>query len=123
MSKEDHLISLADRTPEERREIASKGGKASVEAKREKKLMSKIYAEFLMKEHDIISKDGLKKKLSGDELLSSVMSKVLSRGDAAAVSLMKEIREATEGLNIQLESNQSIVLNHQPVSKIEKADE
>ena len=51
------------------------------------------------------------------------MSKVLSRGDAAAVSLMKEMREATEGLNIQLESNQSIVLNHQPVSKIEKADE
>ena len=64
--------------------------------------MSQIYAEFLIKEHDIIGKDGIKKRLSGDMLLSGVMSKVLSRGDSAAVSLMKEIREGTEGSRISV---------------------
>jgi hypothetical protein len=104
MSKEN-LKSLADRTPEERTEIARKGQKASVEARNKKTMMSTIYAEFLMKEHDIIGKDGLKKKLKGDELLSSVMSKVLSRGDSASVSLMREIREATEGNKVQVDMN------------------
>lgn len=33
------LISLADRSEEEKREIASKGGKASAEVKRKKKLL------------------------------------------------------------------------------------
>lgn len=96
----DGLKSFKDMTAEEQKAIASKGGKASVEAKRHKKMMSQIYADFLIKEHDIIGKDGLKRKFTGDELLSNVMSKVLARGDAAAVSLMKEIREATEGTKI-----------------------
>ena len=36
---EQNLVSLADRTPEERREIARSGGLASGEAKRERKLL------------------------------------------------------------------------------------
>jgi hypothetical protein len=62
--------------------------------------MSQIYAEFLEKEHDVIGRDGEKHKLKGHALLSGVMSKVLARGDGSAVSLMKEIREATEGSKI-----------------------
>ena len=96
----DKLIPQNRRTKEEQSEIARKGGIASGKARREKKLMSQIYVEFLDKDHDIIGKDGIKKKLSGHALLSSVMSKVLSRGDSASVSLMKEVREATEGINI-----------------------
>ena len=60
-------------TVEEHREIAKKGGQASVKARREKKLMSQIYADFLIKEHEVVGKDGIKKKLSGEQLLSSVM--------------------------------------------------
>lgn len=39
MAGEDNLIPLNQRTKEEQREIASKGGKASVEARRRKKTM------------------------------------------------------------------------------------
>lgn len=92
-------------TEEEQREIASKGGKASVESRREKKIMSQIYAEFLEKEHDITLEEGIKEKVSGSKLLEIVMSKVLNRGDSASVSLMKEIREATEGSRIDLTVN------------------
>lgn len=98
----DNLVKNTDLTPEELRARNSKAGIASGKARREKKLMSTIYAEFLEKEHGVIGKDGLKKNMTGNELLSSVMSKILSRGDSASVSLMKEIREATEGSKIDL---------------------
>ena len=65
--------------------------------------MSSIYAEYLEKEHEVEHKDGTREKLTGHKLLSRVMSKVLSRGDSSSVSLMREIREGTEGKKIQLE--------------------
>jgi hypothetical protein len=108
MANEQNLKPL---TTEKAREIGRKGGIASGKAKKEKKFMSQIYAEFLMKEHDIIGKDGLKKKLSGDQLLSSVMSKILARGDSASVSMLKEIRESLEGNKIKLASDDAAPLN------------
>lgn len=80
------------------------GGINSGIAKRERKLMSAIYAEFLEKEHDIIGRDGVKEKIEGSKLLNRVMSKVLSRGDSASVSMMKEIREGTEGSKVHVTS-------------------
>jgi hypothetical protein len=113
----DNLKNLKDRPIEERKKIAQKGGKASGESRREKKRMSDIYAEFLEKEHDIIGKDGLKKKLTGQALMNSVASKILSRGDSASVSMMREIREATEGnkVAVNLEDNE-LVINILPTS-------
>lgn len=99
MANEKNLKPLST---EKAREIGKKGGIASGKAKKEKKFMSQIYAEFLLKEHTILSKEGLPEKVTGDQLLNKVMSKVLSRGDSAAVSLMKEIREATEGNKINI---------------------
>jgi hypothetical protein len=87
------------------------GGKKSVKARREKKLMTQIYAEFLAKKHDVINKNGIKEKVDGDVLLARVMSKVLSRGDSSAVSLMKEIREATEGNKLDLSGSGNFVIN------------
>jgi len=95
-------------TTEKAREIGSKGGKASVKARKEKKLMSQIMAEFLDKDHEILSKDGLKEKISGSQLISRVMSKVLSRGDSASVQLIKAIHEATEGQKINFDVNSPI---------------
>lgn len=108
----DNLIPLSERTKEEQREIARMGGIASGKARKEKKLMSQIYADFLIKEHEVVGKDGIKKKLSGEQLLSSVMSKVLSRGDSSSVSLMKEIREAVEGnkVNLQTDGNIQVII-------------
>lgn len=100
MAKEDNLIPV--RTKEEAREKGRNGGIKSGQVRKEKKFMTQIYAEFLEKEHGVIGKDGLKKNMTGNELLSSVMSKILSRGDSASVSLMKEIREATEGSKVNI---------------------
>jgi len=110
MSEKD-LIPFDKLTESEQKELARKGGIRSGQVRREKKLMSQIYAEFLDKDHDIIGKDGLKKKLSGNALVASVMSKVLSRGDSASVSLLKEIREATEGtaVNVKIDRFQKII--------------
>ena len=99
----DKLIPNSARTPQELKEMTTKGGIASGKAKREKKLMSQIYAEFLIKEHDVIGKDGLIKKLSGQALVNGVMSKVLSRGDGSSVSMLREVREGTEGSKVKHE--------------------
>jgi hypothetical protein len=110
-----NLVKNTDLTPEELKARNSKAGKASGKARKEKKLMSQIYAEFLVKEHEVIGKDGKKKKLEGHALLSSVMSKILSRGDSASVSLFKEIREATEGNKIALSGELDCNINIVPV--------
>ena len=99
MSGIDNLKPL---TTEKAREIGKKGGQASVKARREKKLMSVLYAEYLAKEHNIISKDGIKKQVTAEEFFHGIVNKILSRGDGSSVRLMKEIREATEGQNIKL---------------------
>jgi hypothetical protein len=87
MANPHNLRSLTTRTMSEQREIARKGGIASGEARREKKLMSQIYADYLSK------KEGLTEGMT----LESVIETVLARGDSSSVSMMKEIREATEG--------------------------
>ena len=91
------------RTKKEAKERGRNGGIASGKARRKKKLMSQIYADFLVKEHQITFEDGTKKKISGDVLCNEIMGKVISKGDSASVRLMKEIREGTEGAKINLD--------------------
>lgn len=45
---------------------------------------------------------GEKKKVSGEKLIKVVARDVLMRRDSSSVSMMKEIREATEGQGINL---------------------
>ena len=85
---------------EEAKKRGSAGGKKSVEVRREKKLMSAIYADFLAKKHKIKLDDDTEKEIDGNELMEIVSRSILDRGDSASVSLMKEIREATEGSKI-----------------------
>lgn len=89
------------RTKEEAKERGANGGKKSGEARRKKKLMSQIYAEFLT-EKFAVNVDGKKQDMTGEKLINSVVKKVLISGGAPAVSLMKEMREATEGGKIAL---------------------
>ena len=102
MAGKDNLKPIKTLSTEEAKRRGSNGGKVSGAKRREKKLMSQIYAEFLDKDHEVIGKDGIKKKLSGQALLNSVMSKVLSRGDSSSVRLMREIRETTEGSRVNI---------------------
>ena len=89
------------RSEAEAREKGSRGGIASGESRREKKRMSQIYADFLAEEFEIEIDEDLK-KLSGVALVKETMKKVILRGDSSSVSLLKEIREGTEGNKMSL---------------------
>lgn len=89
------------KTANEARRLGKNGGKASGVARREKKLMSQIYGEFLA-ERFKVRVDGKDQEITGADLVGRVVKTVLNDGGAPAVSLMKEIREATEGTKSQL---------------------
>ena len=99
------------KTTEEAKARGKQGGIASGKAKREKKLMSQIYAEFLMKEHKIKDATGGFKNATGQELCNMVMSKVMGRGDSSSVRLLKEIRDATEGSKVTLNHEGKVNIN------------
>ena len=88
-------------TPETARERQLKSAEKRKENNAKKKLMSQIYAEFLEKEYNVRQGDK-ERKLTGAELVNEVMRRVLVRGDSSSVSLLKEIREGTEGNKVQL---------------------
>jgi hypothetical protein len=88
-------------TTDEAKEMQKKSAEKRKENHAKKKLMSQIYAEFLEKKHDIKTESGIK-KISGEKILAQVVGKILSRGDASSVAMMKEIREATEGSKVQM---------------------
>lgn len=111
-----NLIPQNKRTKDEQRAIAKKGGVASGKARREKKRMSQIYADFLAAEHEI-DIDDARVKMEGTKLLAHVMKQVLARGDSASVSLLKEIREATEGSNLNITTDLPQVIMQGPDEK------
>lgn len=87
-------------TTEEAKRLGSAGGKASAKARREKKIISSIYIDFLLKKTKS-QIDG--KSLTGKQLLDNAVKSIITKGtDAAKVALMKEMREALEGSNIKL---------------------
>lgn len=91
---------------ENARERQLKSAEKRKENNAKKKLMSQIYAEFLEKEYNVKTTDGTK-KISGAELCNEAMKKIMARGDSSTVSLMKELREGTEGQKINLSGNVS----------------
>jgi hypothetical protein len=89
------------KTKEEARARGRNGGIKSGIARREKRLLSQIYADFLAKEHEITLKSGEKKRLSGAKMVEEVVKRIIAKGESHSVSMMKEIREATEGTKSQ----------------------
>ncbi len=84
----ENLRSLADLTTDEVRKIASKGGKKSAKVRKERKLMSQIYADILSNSHNLAG--------TGTSL-DEVIQRLLACGN---VQMIKEIREATEGSKV-----------------------
>ena len=82
------------------KEVAKKrgqlGGIAAGKAKKEKKVLSQIFGDFLATKHKI-NIDDKNIVLTGEEFFFEVITAILTRGDSSSVSMMKEIREATEG--------------------------
>ena len=88
-------------TPENARERQLKSAEKRKENNAKKKLMSQIYAEFLEKEYNVKTAEGTK-KITGAELVNESMKKIMARSDSSSVSLMRELREGTEGSKINL---------------------
>jgi hypothetical protein len=92
--KIENLRPIKPLSHEEAMKQGAKGGKASVKAKRERKLLSVMYAELLAKGFEV----------EGERLtLDEVASAIVARKDSASVSMLKEIREATEGSKVTVD--------------------
>lgn len=91
-------------TTKKAREIGRKGGIASGKAKKEKRLMSQIFAELLS--------DGL------DDDIKRVAPKIIKKGGASSVSLMKVITEATEGVKNKTELSLNVNQSDPAVSEV-----
>jgi len=96
-------------TSEEARAMQRKGAEKRKENNAKKKLMSQIYAEFLEREYNVRQGDK-ERKLTGAELVNECMKKIIARGDSSSVSLLREVREGTEGSKVQLSGNVNATL-------------
>lgn len=108
----NNTSNLRTPTTDEAKEMQKKSAEKRKENNAKKKLMSQIYAEFLEREYSVRQGDK-DRKLSGAELVNEVMRKVLARSDSSSVSLMREIREGTEGTKMQLSGELSTKLETQ----------
>ena len=75
----ENLTKLGDRSPEERREIASKGGKASVEARRKQKTLKETLQYWLANDSGVTDKQG--NPLTGTDLMVAVAVKEMAKGN------------------------------------------
>lgn len=88
------------------------GGIKSGKVKKEKKLLSMIYAELLADQAGIKGGKGFK------EVVREIMNSNDPRAVSARVSMMKEIREATEGSKSQTETTLNINTDEVKVADI-----
>lgn len=107
-------IKKGELSTQEAKKRGSKGGKASGKARREKKLMSQIYADLLADQSGIKKGQGIKKV--AEEILNSTNVKSVS----ARVALMRELREGTEGSKVKTETVLTINTDDEKIQQILK---
>ena len=83
---DDNLIPFNERTEEEQREIAKKGGIASGEARRRKKDLRLALEALLEKEYN----NGKGEKISGAELLAYKQFDKALKGDTRAFEVVRD---------------------------------
>lgn len=102
MNKEDNLVSLRNRTTEEQRKIAKKGGKASGEARRQKKTMREwleIAMQAAMKDdggQPIMSPDDPTRELTRKECAMLKLAAKAAKGDLKAIELSARLSGEAE---------------------------
>jgi c-di-AMP phosphodiesterase-like protein len=124
MTKEETKNNLVPiKTAEEAKARGRAGGFKSGQTKRRNKLLSQIYAEMLAERYGI-KINGQDKKISGDKLIKIIARDVLMQRNSASVSMLKEIREATEGNKLALSGEVDInVLETDPAARLAMATE
>lgn len=103
MAKEDNLVSLADRTTEEQREIARMGGVASGEARRQKKSLrekAKLLMSLSVKDQQDLSKAkelGLNTEDIDIEMMNLIhMLNIIKKENFNSVGAFNSIKDLTE---------------------------
>ena len=86
---------------ENARERQLKSAQKRKENHAKKVLMSQIYAEFLEKEYNVKVGDK-NKRITGADLCNESIKAIIARRDSSSVSMLREIRESTEGQKINL---------------------
>lgn len=133
MNKGGTPETLRTPTSEEARAMQLKGAKKRKENHAKKILMSQIYADFLAKKYNIKTEKGTK-KITGAELVNESMKKIIASGGSPAISMMKEMREAIDGIKVdataQIGTNSEemnalyeSIMNDNPKPKIVKETE
>lgn len=113
MANEQNLVSLADRTTKEKREIGIKGGIASGKARREKKTMRETLEQML---DEVANIEGNKDKLTYRQLATLGLLKGAVQGNNAnyktILETIGEIQESqsttTPTLNINIVDNSKL---------------
>ena len=117
MANNENLISLADRTTEEQREIARKGGLASQKVQKEEKEKKKTIACALELILNAKIPDAMAKKMQSQTGISeldyrtalaySVISTAIKKGDANALKTIADYtgEKPADNLNINTEEN------------------
>ena len=117
MANEKNLVSLADRTTEEQRAIARKGGIASQKAQAEKREQKKTIANALQLILNAKIPDAMAKKMQSQTGISeldyrtalaySVISTGIKKGDANALRVVADYigEKPADNLNINADEN------------------
>lgn len=117
MANEKNLVSLADRTTEEQREIARKGGIASQKAQAEKREQKKTIASALQLILNAKIPDAMAKKMQAQTGVSeldyrtalaySVISTGIKKGDANTLKVIADYigEKPADNLNINADEN------------------
>ena len=97
LANEQNLVSLADRTTEEKREIAQKGGKASGEARRNKKLLRDCIDYLLEREDKTVQHEDGTPMSGAEQLAYNLFVKALAETDTAKAAKAFEVLRDTAG--------------------------
>jgi hypothetical protein len=103
----ENLIPFSERTKEEARELGTKGGKKSGEARAKRKLFKVVLDELLVRgitsEEDLAMAEDfdLKGEVTQEQLVMCGLLKRAKQGDVAACRLILEITRDDEKLKIE----------------------
>ena len=113
MANDNNLVSLADRTTEEQREIATKGGKASGEARRRKRSLREametmLALELSEKEINDLAKKGYDAQTQLDALTAAALMSAKRGNSQAFANVMRLLGEETLNIEIQDDSTKNM---------------
>lgn len=99
---EQNLKPVPISSTEQAKRMGAKGGIASAKAKKERAIVSSLYAKTLSKKIKV-KIDGVDTAMIGEEVLARRIQKIYVNGsDRDVIALAKEVREALEGSKVAI---------------------